>query len=137
MTHGGFKVVCIPLRARVGARSWRDYKSLRRIVERNTRNRSVMPVVVCAAGNVTKTVRLMSFPATEPNFVVALGLDWSGRVADYNCKAPPDTRVNPTYAYGGTPTEPLGTRQRPGSTPQDLYGSSFATALVCGALLIR
>jgi len=132
---GSLKVVCIPLRARIGRESWGRYQQLRRIVEHNATAGADLPVVVCAAGNIRgEQGKLMSFPAVVPGFIVALGLDWSGKVANYNCAAPPRVQLNPAYAYGGMHNRPLGVRQRRGSPPVPLYGSSYASALVAAAL---
>lgn len=137
MQQGLFSVVCIPQRATVSRKHLGRYKSLHRIIAHNHETAATMPMVVCAAGNNPSSTRLsMSFPATEPGFLVALGLDWSGEVADYNCQVPLGTSVHLTYAYGGTKAQPVGTIQRPGTGPQPFYGSSYASALVAGALLL-
>src|SRR6266542_2746754 len=92
-----------------------------------------VPVLVCAAGKYCPN-ELIDYPATVPGVVVAMGLDWSGEIADYNCPPLPGTDPFVVGAYGGVEHDPLGTISRPGIANRTLYGSSYATALVAATV---
>ena len=62
--------------------------------------------------------------------VVAVGQDAYGGRAPYNCRAAPGAPVHEIEAFGGLADDPVGSLN--GRRP--LYGSSYATALVTGAL---
>ncbi len=134
LTSGRYAVVAIPQRAVIGKAHEGRRDSLHRIIDHNAAHGLPMPVVVCAAGNLKG--QPMSYPAVVPGVVVALGLNWAGERADYNCHAPPDVTVYTVGAYGGVRNDTLGSATRPGSKAFDCYGSSYATALVAASLLV-
>jgi hypothetical protein len=136
LMDGKFNVVVIPQRAIISKAKLGRQKSLHRIIDHNAESGRTMPVLVCAAGNTNRKPREeMSYPAMVPGVVVAVGLDWAGEEADYNCPAPQGFAVFTVGAYGGVRKAPLGTIARPGRTPKDLVGSSYACALVAAALV--
>jgi hypothetical protein len=133
MTIGAFQIVVIPQRANLSARALGQRDAIHRVIWQNAQQSHPMPIVVCAAGNAGSR-ESMSYPATVPGVVVAVALDWSGRVTDYNCSPPKQTPIFTVQAFGGTRRDPLGHITRSGNSTQHLYGSSFAAALVAGAL---
>jgi hypothetical protein len=72
----------------------------------------------------------MAFPATIPGVLVAVGQDALGARARYNCPAPNGVPVHEIEAFGGLAEDPVGELLG----HHALYGSSYATALVTGAL---
>ena len=79
----------------------------------------------------------MDYPATVPGVIVAVGLDWARVPAGYNCRRPPGMAVSTVGAFGGLRTDPVGTLSRLGREGEVLYGSSYATALIMGAIAAR
>ncbi|WP_405523472.1 S8/S53 family peptidase [Streptomyces canus] len=93
------------------------------------------PLIVAAAGNkFPRDVLEMGYPATAPRVLVAAGLDWSGKVAQYNCTPPHGKKVRVIFARGGEPEYGVGTMTLPDGSDEILYGSSYATALIAAAL---
>jgi Subtilase family len=90
------------------------------------------PTIVTAAGNGSGTP--MTYPALLPGVEVALASDWNGRLATYNCKAPDGLEIKTVVAPGGLPDDPFGFVSRSPHRDVPLYGSSFAAALITGAL---
>jgi Subtilase family len=136
MMYDQFKVVVIPQRALISVAKLGKRDSIHRIIAHNAKAGRPMPVIVCAAGNTKrKPKEPMSYPATVPGFVVAVGLDWAGGIADYNCTVPSGTAVYTVGAFGGVENMPLGTVGKPGRPPNDFFGSSYASALVAAALV--
>jgi hypothetical protein len=133
LMSGEYAVVAIPARAVIGKAHEGRRDSIHRIISHNAGRGLPMPVVVCAAGN--HKDQPMSYPAVVPGVVVALGLDWAGDRADYNCREPAGAGVYTVGAYGGVRHDSLGTATRPGRKAVDCYGSSYATALVAASLL--
>jgi len=133
MTIGEYHVVAIPQRATLSTRARGQDDAMQRIVRQNAARGYPTPVIVCAAGNFGPHER-MDYPAIVPGVVVAVGLDWSGRPASYNCRAPAGVSVHCVGAIGGIQKDPLGTMAGPNRSARALYGSSYATALVAGSL---
>lgn len=133
MMIGAFQIVVIPQRANLSVRALGQHDAIHQVIWQNAQYSYPTPVVVCAAGNAGSR-ESMSYPATVPGVVVAVALDWSGRVADYNCSPPKKMPVFTVQAFGGIRRDPLGHVSRPGGSTQYLYGSSYAAALVAGAL---
>lgn len=132
-TIGVYHIVAIPYRATLSARARGQCDAIHEVVRQNAARGCPTPVVVCAAGNVGPREG-MDYPATVPGVLVALGLDWSGQVANYNCRLPSGTLVHCVGAMGGIEKDPLGSMVGPTRLSRNLYGSSYATALVAGAL---
>jgi Subtilase family len=133
MTIGMFQIVVIPQRANLSVRSLGQHDAIHYVIRQNAQNSHPTPVMICAAGN-SGSRESMSYPATVPGVVVAVALDWSGRVADYNCSPPAKTPVFTAQAFGGIERDPIGHIGRPGRSTRYLYGSSYAAGLVAGAL---
>ena len=58
-------------------------------------------------------------------------------VANYNCPSPSGIPVYAVGAVGGIEKDPLGNMLRQNQPAKDLYGSSYAAALVAGALISK
>jgi hypothetical protein len=129
----GYHLVGIPQRATIGVEERGQLHSLQRILHQHAGTTLPMPVIVCAAGNDGPSAA-MGFPATIPGVIVAVGLDWAEAPAEYNCRRPAGVAVTTVGAYGGVKTDPLGTLSRLGRESEVLYGSSYATALIVGAI---
>ncbi len=129
----GYQVVAIPQRARISVEERYQQHSVQRMIDGYAGSGTRVPVLVCAAGNDGPN-ELIDYPATVPGVVVAMGLDWSGEIADYNCPPLPGTDPFVVGAYGGVEHDPLGTISRPGIANRTLYGSSYATALVAATV---
>jgi Subtilase family len=130
---GGYHLLGIPLRASIGVEERGKRDSLHRILRQRASMALSTPIVVCAAGNDGPSAAI-DFPATIPGVIVAVGLDWSGTPAGYNCRLPAGAAVTAVGAYGGVETDSVGTLGRPGRESERLYGSSYATALIMGAI---
>ncbi|MFG3255985.1 S8/S53 family peptidase [Streptomyces sp. NPDC048172] len=131
-----FHVVGVPLKATVDpCEGGTATGAMHQVLDHNSEHGQRVPVVVCAAGNDGESVP-MSYPATLPGVLVAVGLDWSGEEADYNCASPSCSSGQPhsVGAYGGVAGDPLGTRWLSDGRAKEIRGTSYATALVCGAL---
>ena len=129
----GYHLVSVPLRADIGVEERGKRLSLQRILNQHANTTLPTPVVVCAAGNDGPNAA-MDYPATAPGVMVAVGFDWSGVPAGYNCRRPRGAAVHTVGAFGGIEADPLGTLRRPGQESKVLYGSSYATALITGAI---
>ena len=129
----GSHVVCIPQRALISADARGHQATLERILHQHAGSPYPTPVVVCAAGNEGRR-QSMRFPATVRGVLVARGLTWSGEIAKYNCSPPPGPAPHMVDAFGGVEGDPIGTRARPQQPEKGLYGSSYAAALVTGAV---
>lgn len=129
----GYHLVGIPLRATIGVEERGQLLSLQRILHQHAGTDLPMPVVVCAAGN-DGPGAAMGFPATIPGVIVAVGLDWAEAPAGYNCRRPAGMTITTVGAFGGVKADPLGTLSRLGRESEVLYGSSYATALIVGAI---
>ncbi|MGO8889834.1 MAG: S8/S53 family peptidase [Streptosporangiaceae bacterium] len=129
----GYHLVGIPLRAIIDVEEQGKRQSLERILHQNVSAALPMPVVVCAAGNDGPSAA-MDYPATVPGVIVAVGLDWARVPAGYNCRRPPSMAVSTVGAFGGLRIDPVGTLSRLGRENEVLYGSSYATALIMGAI---
>ena len=130
-----YHVVSIPQRAHISIEEQGKQLSLQRIMRQYANMPYPTPVVVCAAGNYGPSER-MEYPATVPGVLVARGLTWSGKVADYNCPPPLGSEPYTIDAIGGVENDPLGICTRPGHPSKELYGSSFATSLVTAAVAL-
>jgi len=129
----GYHLVGIPLRAIIGVSERGQLQSLQRILRQHASTALPMPVVVCAAGN-DGPGAAMDFPATISGVIVAVGLDWAGKAAGYNCRRPAGVAITTVGAFGGVETDPLGTMSHLGRKSEVLYGSSYATAMIMGAI---
>jgi hypothetical protein len=136
MTIGKYHIVVIPQRANLSAQTRGQCDAIHEVVRQNATQSYPTPIVVCAAGNVGPR-EPMDYPATVPGVVVAVALDWSGRVANYNCSCPKGIPVFTIGAFGGIEKDPLGNMVRQDRPAKDLYGSSYSTALVVGALVSK
>ena len=130
---GVYDVVCVPQRADISPHKLGQQMALHRMIRQNANNGMRTPVVVCAAGN-DGPKRPMSYPATVAGVIVATAVDRTGARASYNCHPPLGRVVHCVEALGGTSYAPLGTLSGPG-TRSRIFGSSYATAIVAGALL--
>jgi hypothetical protein len=92
----------------------------------------VLPTLVAAAGN-TITGQSFGYPAQLPGAVVVQAWDWAGQPAGYNVTVP--STANTIYASGGEAGRPFGRITLPGGTTQDIFGTSFAAAVVTAGLL--
>jgi hypothetical protein len=128
LSSGLFDVVCAPQRGELSVLAGGLQDGLKIVLHWNAQRGVQMPVVVCAAGN--KAPKQMAFPATIPGVVVAAGQDARGGRAPYNCPAPDGVPVQVIEAFGGLAEDPVGAL----NDHRALHGSSYATALVTGAL---
>ena len=87
-----------------------------------------VPVTVAAAGN-TPTQQYLGYPATMPDVQVALADDWNGRDAGYNVSTTGHV-LSTERAYGGIAGDPFGIIKRQGQPDEEIYGTSFAAAVV-------
>jgi hypothetical protein len=133
---GEYHIAVIPQRGILDARARGRDDIMQKIIRRNDARGYPTPIMVCAAGNDGPHEK-MGYPAIIPGVIVAVAMDWSGRLARYNCIAPAGVRVHSVGALGGVEDDPLGDMARYGRPAKFLYGSSFATALVAGALASR
>jgi hypothetical protein len=124
-------VVAIPLTVRPGVMEGVYPEGLAAVLTRRAHH--TIPLVVCAAGN-DGPGQVMSGPAMLPGAMVAVASDWTGHRAPYNSRPPLGSRVYTTLAYGGVDGEPVCTRTGPDGRAVDCFGSSFATAIIAGAL---
>ncbi|MCW2675663.1 MAG: hypothetical protein JWR70_703 [Modestobacter sp.] len=90
-----------------------------------------LPVLVAAAGNTT-TGQGFGYPAQLPGSVIVQALDMSGQPASYNVQVLPPYQA--VFATGGDAADPLGVLTRPDGSQEDLYGTSFAAAVVTAAV---
>ncbi|WP_155353320.1 S8/S53 family peptidase [Acrocarpospora macrocephala] len=125
-------VVCVPLRAEIAHRDEGARGGLDLVLWQRTDEGQRTPVVVCAAGNSGPLP--MSYPATVSGVIVSIGVDWSGDPADYNCPPPPGLSPHMIEAFGGVSNDPIGVLRRPGHPERVIYGSSYATAQIAGAI---
>jgi subtilisin family serine protease len=125
------QVICVALRADIEVDQWGHRDQFMETV-RQRRGRYPAPVVVCAAGNEGPR-ESMAFPATVPGLVVATALTPDGHLAEYNCSPPAEGEVITVCAPGGTEAAELGELTRNGGSPQGLWGSSYAAAVVAAA----
>jgi Subtilase family len=132
LSSGLCDIVCVAQRADLSVLTGGSQAGLKTVLAHNAQRGGPMPVIVCAAGN--EAPAPMAFPATIPGVIVAAGLDANDKRADYNCPAQPGTTVHVIEAFGGVIDDPIGVRSGPGGNERDLYGSSYATAMVTGAL---
>ena len=135
IAYGDVDVLCIPVRDDENPRLVRERTGLQRILDRRVARGLHLPVIVCAAGN-DGPDEPMGFPALVSGVLVASALDSSGAPAAYNCPRPSGFAdyIHQVEVYGGESNRPLVTLTRSDGYRLDLYGTSFATALVAGAV---
>jgi hypothetical protein len=91
------------------------------------------PTIVAAAGN-TNTNQRFGYPAQLTGAVVVQAWDSPGSPAGYNVTVPPG--VQPVWALGGdTSAKVTFGRITRGSVVEEMFGTSYAAALVAGLLL--
>ncbi|WP_344452885.1 S8/S53 family peptidase [Actinocorallia aurantiaca] len=130
----GADVVCVAQRAVITEPHASHVEVLERILGHAVAHKLTAPIVVCAAGNSPGGRELMALPAIMPGVVTARAIGWSGNVLPYNCRLPRDQRVDIVDAYGGEESDPIGVTADPGHGAVRMVGSSYAAALVTGAL---
>ncbi|WP_416956253.1 S8/S53 family peptidase [Streptomyces sp. Agncl-13] len=129
--HSGYSVIAVAQSAHIAEVEKNRQHVLERMLGRNPHP----PSIVAAAGNKFPRDTLeMGYPATAPRVLVAAGLEWSGKVAQYNCTPPHGKKVRIAYALGGEPEDGVGTITLPDGNDEILYGSSYATALIAATL---
>jgi hypothetical protein len=105
--------------------------SLEMILQLCQQQGTPMPLLVAAAGNTPD--QRFAYPAQLPGALVVLAWDWAGQPASYNVTVP--LGVTSVFATGGDAARPFGSVTPPGQVPQDVFGTSFAAAVVTARLL--
>lgn len=91
------------------------------------------PTVVAAAGNAPAAASV-GYPALLPGAVVVTATDWNGNDPGYNVSTA--NLTNPVTAeIGGTPTDSFGHFVDGSGASHEMYGTSFAAAVVTAAKL--
>lgn len=98
------------------------------------RGKGADTVLVAAAGN--DPTMEAQYPALLPGAVVATATDWTGAAALYNST----TRAagisgSVVQAYGGVANDPFGTWSDPSGATREMWGTSFAAAVVTASHL--
>ncbi|MEU4522973.1 S8/S53 family peptidase [Amycolatopsis sp. NPDC024027] len=106
--------------------------SLEMILRLCRQNGVRLPAMVAAAGN-TLTGQSFGYPAKLPGALVVQAWDWSGNPSGYNVSVP-DT-ASSVYASGGEPGQPFGHITTHDQAQHDIFGTSFAAAVVTASLL--
>jgi Subtilase family len=129
-------IVCVAQRALVTDEDRSHAATIALILGRGGARGAAMPIVVCAAGNVPRDRQRapMELPATAPGVLVARGIGWDGRPLDYNCHPPRSMVVQMVDAYGGEKGDEIGVTEARDQKRVLMVGSSYAAALVAGAL---
>ena len=132
----GADVVCVAQRAEISADHRAHADVIMSILRHAVAQGFPMPVVVCAAGNARRKggQDLMALPATAPGVLAVRAVGWQGKPLDYNCQAPRGAAVNIAEAYGGEVDDPIGVTKAVPRPELWMVGTSYAAALVAGAL---